>query len=132
MNNMKTITYKEARSFNRKLRNSWLADKIETEEYHAKKINIHRLVSDVLETDENLPVTLKAFFHLRNLNGVSASLTDEAKYGYELSYEGYHYRELKRLLSLSKPSKFNVDWNITELQKIVKERQEQAKACFPL
>ena len=123
---MENFNYKQAKSFNRKLRKSWIEDKIETEEYRAKEINIANLVSDVLETDENLPVRLKALFHLRNPNGVAAFLSDEDKYGYAPTYEGYHYRQLIRLFGLRKPSKTNVDWNITELQKIIKEKQEVA------
>tara|TARA_R100000995_G_scaffold36763_1_gene16795 strand:+ start:177 stop:548 length:372 start_codon:yes stop_codon:yes gene_type:complete len=123
---MGNITYKEARSFNRRLRNSWLADEIETEEYRAKEIDIGELVSYELETDANLPLSLKALFHTTNPNGLCALLDDDVKYGYKNAYAKYHYTELRRLMLLKRPGTWKVNYHLSELRSELKKIKEVA------
>jgi len=125
---MKTMTYKEAKSYNRKLRNAWLADKIESEEYYAKKIDIIIFLRDELETDENLPARYKACFHVRNSNGLGSLMSIDEKYGFANLFAQYHYEELERLMRLQKPSAWKVNFHIRELEKAINDRQEQASA----
>ena len=125
-NRKTTMTYKEARSFNRKLRNSWLADNIETEEYHAKEIDMSKFIRYELTTDAHLPVAAKAYFHVANPNGLGALLSDDEKFGYDNFYARYHYKELQRLMLLKRPGVWNVNYHIRELEKAINKKQEVA------
>ena len=123
---MTTLTYKEAKSFNRKLRNAWLADIIETDEYRTKQIDIADLIRDKLETDEDLPANFRAYFHVANANGLGSLLSDDEKFGYENLNAQYHYEQLKRLMLLKRPRAWTVNFHIRELQKEIDKKQEQA------
>ena len=123
---MKPLTYKQAQSFNRKLRNSWLADNIETEEYHAKQINISKFIGYELTTDAHLPVAAKAYYHVANPNGLGALLSENEKFGYANFNARYHYKELQRLMLLKRPGVWNVNFHISELKKEINKKQEVA------
>ena len=123
---MKSLTCKEARTHNRKLRNAWLADKIKTEEYRDKHISMSKHVRHELTTDADLPVNLKAYFHVSNSNGLGALLSDDEKFGYKNSLAKYHYKTLQKLMLLKRPGKWNVNWHIKELEKAINKKQEVA------
>ncbi len=123
---MKSLTYKEARTHNRKLRNAWLADKIETDEYHAKQIDMSKFIRYELTTDAHLPVAAKAYFHVANPNGLGALLSDDEKFGYENFNARYHYKELRRLMLLKRPGVWNVNFHISELKKEINKKLEVA------
>lgn len=122
---MESLTYKEARSFNRKLRKDYFADKVEHDEYREKFINIADHVRYELTTDAHLPVRLKALFHVSNSNGLAALLSDDSKYGYVNSTAKYHYNALIKLMGLSRPKKWDVNWHIRQLQNVINEMQKE-------
>lgn len=100
---MTTLTYKEAKSFNRKLKNRFYKDELTWEEFRDAEINMADLIKDHLKTDAGLPANLKAYFHVRNPNGLGALLSDDEKFGYANFNARYHYKELQRLMLLKRP-----------------------------
>ena len=122
---MESLTYKEARSFNRKISNDYITGKVEFDEYIEKFISIRDHVRYELTTDAHLPVRLKALFHVYNSNGLAALLSDDVKYGYENSTAKYHYNKLINLMSLSRPKKWDINWHIRELQNEINEMQKE-------
>jgi len=123
---MKTMNYKEAKSFNRKLRNAWLKDKIETEEYRSKQINLVHFIRHQLKTDKDLPANFKAYFHYFNENGLGALMSDDEKFGYTNLIAQLHYEQLGKLMLLKRPSAWTVNFHIRELKKVMNKKQEQA------
>lgn len=124
-NRKTTMTYKEARSFNRKLKNSWLAGKMETEEYRAKRIDMDKFLRCELTTDAHLPAAYKAHFHVANPNGLGALLSTDEKYEIP-SWIRYHHKELVRLMLLKRPGVRKVNYHIRELEKQINKKQEVA------
>ena len=124
---MKSLTYKQAKSYNRKLKNRFYKDEITWEEYREAWIDIILLVRKHLKTDAGLPAKLKAWFHLRNPNGLAAQMSDDMKYGYyKNAYAEYHYDELSRLAGMGRPSAFSVRFHVEELRSELKKIKEVA------
>ena len=123
---MGNITYKQAKSHNRKLKNRFYKDELTWEEYREAEISIADLVKDHLKTDANLPAQLKAYFHVRNPNGLGAQMSDHMKYSYYgNAYAKYHYDSLLRLCTRISPSASKVWFHISELRSELKKIKEE-------
>ena len=124
---MNNITYKQAMSHNRKLKNRFYKDELTWEEYKEAQINIADLVRHHLKTDENLPARFKAYFHVQNPNGFGAQMPDDMKYGYNKNvYAKYHYDCLLRMSATRRPSASTVRFHISELKSELKNMKEVA------
>jgi len=66
MNNLNNLTFKQAKSLNRKHFKDLANDVAPATDY----INLRDLVSEHLKTDDDLPVKYKILFHLRNPHGL--------------------------------------------------------------
>lgn len=123
---MSNITYKQAMSHNRKLKNKFYKDELTVEEYIEAKIHITDLVGNDLKTDENLPARFKAYFHVRNPNGLGAQMSDDMKYGFSNVYAKYHYRSLMQMGRKIRPSASEVRWCVEGLKSELKKTKEVA------
>ena len=137
---MKTMTYKQALSFNRKLRNKEERGEISNDTYWDKKIDIYDFVRNDLTTDQELPAKLLAVFHWRNENGLMSQLPEtedftkdgrffQAYFMYA-QYHNYHAKKLTKLALQRQPSRWDVDYHTRGLATDLEEYKEWKKEVY--
>ena len=138
---MKTMTYKQALSFNRKLRNKYNRNEINFDSFWDNKINLFVLVKDDLTTDQDLPAKLKAVFHWGNENGLVKQLPLYEDFekngsffrgGYVMysQHENYHAKKLMKLALQSQPKRWDVDYHTRQLANDLEGYKEWKKEVY--
>lgn len=137
---MKPMTYKKAKSFNRKLSKHFGRGEISCDNYLESKIDIFDLIINVLTTDQDLPVKFKVIFHCLNENGLRQQLPkfdDFVKDGYLFNayllysrYENFHAKRLVELSGKKKISKWDADYHIKELTNSIAKYKEWKKEVY--